>query len=188
MKDIEVENDLKLQTKLYVLGFFVIALLGTFLHFIYEISNYNILIAPFSAVNQSIGEHIKIAVIPMIFWTFIEFITLKFRRGNLWCSLLLKLITSIIFIILLSFIYKLIFHNHNILVSITIFYFAIFLAQILSYIKITSNNVSQKNEEIAKYIVIIIFILFVIFTFIPPKISLFKDEVTSTYGVFKFEY
>ena len=44
------------------------------------------------------------------------------------------------------------------------------------------------QEEIAKYLVIVIFLMFVVFTFIPPKIGIFKDEVTSTYGVFEFKY
>ena len=56
------------------------------------------------------------------------------------------------------------------------------------YKEIKSKNVNIKYEEISKYLVIIIFIMFVIFTFIPPKIDIFKDEVTSTYGVFELEY
>ena len=49
------------------------------------------------------------------------------------------------------------------------------------------ENINIKYEEISKYLVIAIFIMFVVFTFFPPRIDIFKDEVTSTYGVFEFK-
>ena len=45
--------------------------------------------------------------------------------------------------------------------------------------------VEVKTEEISKYIIIIFCILIVLFTFCPPKIGLFKDNVKSTYGIFE---
>ena len=181
-------KDEQLQKKLYIIGFFVICIIGTFLHFTFDFSNNNILLAPFSAVNESVWEHLKIAVMPMFLWTFIEFINLKFRRANLWSSLLVKIFTVMFIIIVFDYIYTSIFNTHSVWVSIAIFYIAILLAQIFGYKEITSKEVNIKYEEIAKYLVIIIFLMFVIFTFIPPKFGVFKDEVTSTYGVFEFKY
>lgn len=181
---IEKEDDLKLQKRMYVIGFFVISILGTLLHFAYDFSGNNLFVAAFSAVNESVWEHLKIAVMPMFLWTFIEFITLKFRRENLWCSLLVKIITLVVTIPLLYYAYTYIVGNNVLLIDILIFYFAIFLAQILGYKEINSKNVNIKYEEFSKYLVIIIFIMFVLFTFLPPRIMLFKDEVKSTYGVF----
>lgn len=57
----------------------------------------------------------------------------------------------------------------------------------LGYKEVTSKNINIKYEEISKYLVIAIFIMFVVFTFFPPRIDIFKDEVTSTYGVFEFK-
>lgn len=184
----EKMQDEKLQKKLYIIGFFVISILGTILHFTFEFSNNNILVAPFSAVNESVWEHLKIAVMPMFLWTFIEFVTLKFRRPNLWSSLLIKIFTVMGVITVFHYIYTSIFGAHSTWFSIAIFYIAILLAQIFGYKEITSKDVNVKYEEIAKYLVIIIFLMFVTFTFIPPKIGIFKDEVTSTYGVFEFKY
>lgn len=192
MKEINIkkekQKDEKLQKKLYIIGFFVISILGTLLHFTFEFSNNNILVAPFSAINESVWEHLKIAVMPMFLWTFIEFITLKFRRANLWSSLLIKIFTVMSVITIFHYIYTGIFDNHSVWFSIAIFYIAILLAQIFSYKEVTSKDVNIKYEEISKYLVIMIFIMFVIFTFIPPKIDIFRDEVTSTYGVFELKY
>ena len=148
----------------------------------------NLLVAPFSAVNESVWEHLKIAVMPMFLWTFIEFITLKFRRANLWSSLLIKIFTVMSIITIFHYIYTGIFNAHSTWFSITIFYIAILLAQIFGYKEVTSKDINVKYEEIAKYLVIIIFVMFIIFTFIPPKIDIFRDEVTSTYGVFELKY
>lgn len=184
----EKQKDIKLQKRLYIIGFFVISILGTALHFAYEISNDNFFVAPFSAVNESVWEHLKIAVMPMFLWTFIEFCVLKFRRANLWSSLLVKLFTTILFITASYYLYTNILGSHILWVDITIFYIAILLAQIFGYKEIVSKDVNIKYEEIAKYLVITIFVMFVVFTFIPPKIDIFKDEITSTYGVFELEY
>lgn len=184
----EKEQDEKLQKNMYIIGFFVISILGTLLHFAYELSKENIIVAIFGAVNESVWEHLKIGIMPMFLWTFIEFITLKFRRPNLWSSLLVKIITTMAVITISYYIYTSILKIHILWLDISIFYIAILLAQILGYKEIKSKNVNIKYEEISKYLVIIIFIMFVVFTFIPPKIELFKDEVTSTYGVFELEY
>lgn len=40
-------------------------ILGTFLHFTYELSNFNPVIGLFSAVNESVWEHLKLLVFPM---------------------------------------------------------------------------------------------------------------------------
>ena len=184
----EKEQDEKLQKRLYVIGFFVVSLLGTLLHFAYELSNENIFVAVFGAVNESVWEHLKIAIMPMFIWTFFEFITLKFRRPNLWSSLLVKVFTTMFVITIFYYTYTSILKTHILWLDISIFYIAILFAQMFGYKEIKSKNVNIKYEEISKYLVIIIFIMFVIFTFIPPKIDIFKDEVTSTYGVFEFGF
>ena len=188
--DIDKEKllDERKQKILYIIGFFVISIIGTLLHFLFKFSGKSMFIAPFSAVNESVWEHLKIAVLPIMLWTFIEFITLKFRRDNLWTSLLVKIITAMLSITFLYYLYSFIFKTHNLVINLIIFYFSILISQILGYKVVTGRRVNIKLEERSKYIVIFIFLLFIIFTFIPPKLNIFKDEVTSTYGVFEFKY
>lgn len=180
--------DKKKQKIMYVIGFFTISILGTLLHFTFNFSGKNLFIASFSAVNESAWEHLKIAVIPIILWTFIEFVSLKFRSDNLWVSLLVKILTAMGLIVVLYYISKVFTETHNTWLNIAIFYFSVFISQILGYKVVTAKKVNVKYEEISKYIVIAIFLMFIIFTFIPPKLDIFKDEVTSTYGVFEFKY
>ena len=44
----------------------IISIIGTVLHFLYDISNHNKVVGLFSAVNESTWEYIKIALIPTL--------------------------------------------------------------------------------------------------------------------------
>lgn len=47
----------------------IISVIGTLLHFLYEISHHNKYVALFAAVNESTWEHIKIALTPTLLWS-----------------------------------------------------------------------------------------------------------------------
>lgn len=53
---------------LYI-GMITISLVGTLLHFMYEVSGHNKFVAIFAAVNESTWEHIKICMTPTILWS-----------------------------------------------------------------------------------------------------------------------
>lgn len=185
---LEREKELKLVKKLSIIGFFVIAIIGTLLHFTFDFFGNNIFVGLFSAVNESVWEHLKIAVMPTFLWTIIEFMVLKYRQDNLWASLLIKIVTIMLTITLGYYIYTAFTGTHIKCISKLLFYIAILLGQILAYREINAKKVKVEYEEISKYLVIIIFIMFLFFTFLPPKLNIFKDEVTSTYGVFEIKY
>lgn len=186
--NLEKDLELKKVKVLSIIGFFVISMIGTLLHFAYEFFDNNLFVATFSAVNESVWEHIKIAVMPTFLWTIVELFILKYRQDNLWSSLLVKIITIIFTITIGFYSYTSVIGTHILWIDILIFFVAILTAQILSYKEIKSKKVKVEYEEISKYLVLIIFLMFVFFTFLPPKLDIFKDEVTSTYGVFKIEY
>ena len=144
--DIEKEKllDERKQKILYIIGFFVISIIGTLLHFLFKFSGKSMFLAPFSAVNESVWEHLKIAVLPIMLWTFIEFITLKFRRDNLWTSLFVKIITAMLSITFLYYLYSFIFKTHSLVINLIIFYFSILISQILGYKVVTGRRVNIK--------------------------------------------
>lgn len=54
------------------IGFIVISIVGTLLHFLYEISGHNKVALLFAAVNESTWEHIKIALTPTFLWSLLD--------------------------------------------------------------------------------------------------------------------
>lgn len=168
-----------------IIGFFVISIVGTLLHFTFELSGKNVIVGMFSAVNESVWEHLKMGIMPVFLWTFIEFIGHKYRWENLWTSLFVKIITITLTIVVIYYGYTAILSTHNVILDIVLFYVAILLGQITGYIISVSKRVNINVEEVSKLFVIFIFLLFMFFTFLPPRLELFKDEVTNTFGIFE---
>ena len=53
-------------------GFVTTAVCGTLLHFIYDLTNENIMAAAFSAVNESTWEHMKLMYFPMFIFALVQ--------------------------------------------------------------------------------------------------------------------
>ena len=49
-------------------GTLIVSLLGSLMHFVYKWSNYYPLVGIFCAVNESVWEHAKILLVPMLLW------------------------------------------------------------------------------------------------------------------------
>ncbi len=62
-------------------GILFIVLLGSLLHFTFELSGGWRPLAIVSAVNESVWEHLKLAFWPAVFWTIIEYF-LVFRKAR----------------------------------------------------------------------------------------------------------
>ena len=67
-----------------LMGFAVTSLAGTLLHFLYEWLGEATWIAPFSGVNESTWEHMKLLFWPMLLFAVVQ--SFFFRdRGDFWC-------------------------------------------------------------------------------------------------------
>ena len=53
-------------------GFCIVALLGSLLHFVFDWSKESVILAPFSAVNESTWEHMKIIFFPTLIFSLVE--------------------------------------------------------------------------------------------------------------------
>lgn len=167
-----------------IISFFVIAIIGTLLHFIYEFSLENKFVGSFSAVNESVFEHLKILVMPMFLVSIYEFIIFKSRKYNLFVALLFRIIAGIVFVILVFYTYTHIIGKNIAIVDILTFYIAILISQIIWYIVLVKCSFSKNISIISLIISLSMFVLFVIFTYFPPKLELFRDSTNSTYGIF----
>ncbi len=161
----------------------IISILGTLLHFLYEFSGGNFLVAIFSAVNESVWEHIKIAVIPIYIVAIVKMWIQEERKKNLWTSLFFKVLVTIILIPLLFYGYQAIFNVESVIIDIIIFYVSIIFAEIIEYLVQNKMNISAKIEDVFKYLNIFTICIFVLFTFIPPKFEIFRDKISNKYGI-----
>lgn len=162
-----------------------VCILGTLLHFTYEFFSENIFVATFSAVNESVWEHLKLLFFPMLLTTIIGYFYIGKNTPNFLCSKAFGIIVSMLFIIIFFYTYTGIIGKSIVFIDISSFFIAVILGEYLAYKWIISN--SKCNNIIAIIILITTLICFIVFTYFTPKIGIFKDSVTNQYGIIKNE-
>ncbi len=162
-------------------GFALSSLGGSLLHFLYNWTNKSVLIAPFSAVNESTWEHMKLLFFPMFIFAIIQSLFFK-DTENFWSIKLTGILTGLILIPVLFYTLNGIFGKYPDWINIVIFFVATAIAYILETHLFKFNFQKPFPDFLAFMIIIGIGILFVVFTFLTPKLPIFKDPITSTYG------
>ena len=156
-------------------------IVGTLLHFTYEWSGNNPIVGAFSAVNESTWEHLKLVFFPMLIITILGYFLTKNSRYL--CVRTLGIVTSILFIIIFFYTYTGIIGTNFAFLDIGSFFVSIILGEYISYKYMISDNRCNKPTAIA--ILTVLTIAFITFTYITPKIGLFKDPVNNQYGIIK---
>lgn len=168
--------------KFQIFSTIFILILGTLLHFTFEFSNNNIIVASFSSVNESTWEHLKLVFFPMFITTIIGYFYFKKDIPNFICIKTIEIIFSICFITIFFYTYTGIIGTNFAILDIGSFFICVFLGKFIVYKKVLSNKIFC--NKIASF-VILIFLLFafITFTYFPPKINYFKDPVSGYYGI-----
>jgi hypothetical protein len=147
-------------------------ILGTLLHFTFAWSNNNLFVGAFSAVNESTWEHLKLLFFPMLLTTIIGYFYTRPNVGNYLCAKVQGILVSISFVIIFFYTFTGIIGTNFAILDIASFFIAVILGECFSYKKIKSK--SSCNNLIAVIILFVLCLCFIIFTFFPPHIGLFK--------------
>ena len=150
-----------------------VMVLGTLLHFTYKWSNNNMLVGIFSPINESIWEHLKLMFFPMLITIIIGYLYKGKDIDNYLSSKVIGTIVMLSFTIVFYYTYSGILGTNYTGVDVSIFFIAVALGQYVSYklmkTKFHGNNIT------ATIILLVLLLCFVVFTFFPPNIALFKD-------------
>lgn len=164
------------------IGILFTSVLGILLHFLYGWTENNF-IAIFSAVNESIWEHMKILFFPMFIFAIVESRYLGQKYDNFWCVKLAGILTGLIIIPILFYTYTGALGVSADWFNITIFFIAVLGSYIFEIHLFKYSKNCCLYPILAYSVLLVIAILFVIFTFTPFKIPLFQDPVTGLYGI-----
>ena len=154
---------------------------GTILHFTYQWSGENNFVAIFSAINESVWEHLKLLYFPMLITTIIGYFYLGKEVPNFVYAKAIGILTAIIFTIVFFFTYTGVLGRSIAIVDIASFFIATILGEYVAYRLMKSRFKCKYRIDII--ILIVLGISFIIFTFFTPKIGIFKDPVTGNYGL-----
>ena len=165
-----------------IIGFGFASLGGTFLHFLYDLTNKSIWSAPFSAVNESTWEHMKLLFFPLFIYAIIQSRYFK-EHKNFWCIKFAGITTGLVIIPALFYTYNGAIEKSPDWLNITIFFIGAFIAFLLETWLFKNKSFKCQKPLPAFLLLVLIGVLFVIFTFSTPKLPIFQDPITGTYGI-----
>ena len=165
-----------------LMGFAMTSLAGTVLHFLYEWLGDAVWIAPFSGVNESTWEHMKLLFWPMFLYAIVQSFFFK-EEKSYWCIKLKGILFGIILIPVLFYAYNGAIGKSPDWVNIAIFFVSAAAAYIYETRLFKKENQPCRAPKLALGALCVIALLFVIFTFATPEIGIFKDPLTGGYGI-----
>lgn len=152
-------------------------------HFIYELlpNTFFSIIAP---VNESIWEHMKLIVSPVLFFSIFEYLIYKKKDITVNNFILSYAISCIIGIIIYLLIYIPIndIFGHKAYIAILLLLLTLGLVQYISYYIMNRKKICYSND-IGILMIIIIYFIFGYLTYHPIHINLFYDYMNKVYGL-----
>lgn len=158
-----------------------ICIVGTLLHFTFEIANKSLIVAPFSAINESTWEHLKILFMPMFITTLFGYFYFKKDYSNYGYIKTKGILLAMLFIVIFFYTYQGVLGFNSGFLNIASFYIAIILEEIYAYQRIIKGEKGKKFGLILG----LIFGLFILFTFFPLDLGIFIDPISNSYGIQK---
>ena len=163
-------------------GFAFTSLVGTLLHFLYDWTGKSLWVAPVSGVNESTWEHMKLLYVPLLLFSLLQY---RFFSGyaNFWCVKLIGTATGLTLIPVLFYTYNGAFGKSPDWLNIAIFFLAAAAVYLLETRLFKRGKPTCKRPWLALLLLLGAGVLFVVFTFFPPALPLFRDPLTGGYGI-----
>lgn len=169
--------------KYTIIGFIFVSILGSLAHFFYEWSGYNFIVGLFSAVNESVWEHLKLLFFPYLIWSIIEFFALD-KNKSVFPAKALGAVSGMTVIVVFFYVYTGITGENIDFLNIISFFIGVAVSFAVDYMLIKKEKFSTTSGMVIGITaLLIIMMFFVLFTVFPVKIPLFEDPISSTYGI-----
>lgn len=169
--------------KLFIFSLPILYVLGGISHFVYEWTGNNVIIGLLFPVNESIYEHTKLAIVPLLIF-YIFGLRNKPNVSKWIFSFLISLLTTIILIPMLYYFYTGSFGFESLIIDILIYFISITCGQLLA-LHIYNRTSKYPRIQLTTILLITYFVINVIFTLDPPHLPMFIDPVNNTYGINK---
>lgn len=168
------------------IGILWIIIVGLLLHFTYKWSNNSMIVGIFSPINESVWEHLKLGYWSLMLFSIIEYPFIKRYIDSFFLGKALGIITLEATIVIIFYSYTAITRKNILWVDISTYFVGAILCQLVSK-SIIKKRVPKAAETIGLMLLIFLGFVLIFFTFYPPKLPIFKDPITKTYGIYKIK-
>ena len=165
-------------------GFIFTGISGVLLHFLYDWSGKNRLAAAFSAVNESTWEHMKLLFFPMLLFSAVEYPFVGEEYENFWSVKAVGTLTGLLLIPALFYTWNGVLGPSPDWVNITIFFIAAAMVYWLELrLSARLTGAGKLWQGVALALLLALAAVFILWTYTPPRLPLFRDPVTGGYGL-----
>lgn len=166
-----------------IIGLLLTIAAGNLLHFVYNWSGKNDIVAAFANTNESTWEHMKLLAVPWIVWSIIEWLALRGGKNSALAARTVGLLVGLLAIPTLFYTYQGITGTNSSLVNIIIFQVAVLLAFWVSWRLHDTRKLSGKLWQwLGGLFLLAVGVLFVIWSYAPPQLAIFADPLTQRVG------
>ena len=113
----------------------------------------------------------------------IEYRPLKKTANNLGLAKTVGVYLAVVTIPIIFYSYTAVTGKSIFLIDISTFVVAVIIGQISSYKLLTHKKLSENFNRISLILLVLLGIAFVLFTFYPPQLLVFRDPITGKYGI-----
>lgn len=168
--------------KIKFFSIFMILIFCFITHFLYDVFP-SFLTSLFFPVNESIWEHMKMLVSSILIWEVILYFIFKINNyyfENFFLNVLCTCLCSVFIFLIIYFPLYFIF-GHSFFINVILLFASIFFSVNVGFSILNKYNY---NLEFFSFIaIIVIVIMFGIFTYYPPQNTIFLDPVSGSYGI-----
>lgn len=180
-----IKNILSSPKKWTLWGIPILFAIGSGLHFVFELLGENQLVGALVPVNESIWEHIKLALLPVALWWTLYYLFIGRKHGldgrRWFAGALAATVVSCISIPSMYYLFTNATGKEVMWVDILIYLIAIAEGQLVGL------HVYYRSSGISPGIVLVILAaligLFILFTYLPPHTPFFYDKTGGFYGI-----
>ena len=164
------------------LGYGVTAAGGSLLHFLYDWLDEALWIAPFSGVNESTWEHMKLLFWSMFLFSIVQSFFFKDRK-DFWYVKLKGILLGLALIPIIFYTYNGAIGKSPSWFNIAIFFITTAIVYIYETKEFNKNKMKFISPKLAIPLLSAIALLFVAFTFKTPELEIFRDPISGGYGI-----
>ena len=176
------ESTRKTLFRLEVSGAVFVSIAAVVLHFLYGWSGKEVWASLFSAVNESVWEHLKIFSLPYVIWAFVELCCVRVPFRKFVSAKVLSLYFMLIIIPAFFYTYSGIFGRNIAFVDIMSGFAFTVMTFILSYKMIVNAPCIEKYFKLSLFLLALYYVMIAFFTYTPPRLEIFKDPISGNYG------
>lgn len=143
-------HDTNYDTKAFWLsvgGFFTVSIVGTFAHFLYNISGGNFIVGLLTPISEAPFEHLKLLFFPFVLWSLLEYGIYGRQIKGFWFLKALSVTIGMIFTIGTFYIYSSVLGHPILSVDILLFLISVLMAFGFSLLGLLSEKFANKKAD-----------------------------------------